>query len=130
MPKLRYVFLLLLCLCLTSCAGLLLGAAAGVGGYKWYEGALTVVYQAPYEKTWDASLKALEDMGLTIENKTEKLGSGTISTKEDTNNKKVTIKVEYKSAEETELTIRVGLFGDKNASNLIKDKIEGILSKK
>jgi len=133
MIRLRYVFLLLLCLCLTSCAPVLLGAAgaaAGIAGYKYYNDVLTVVYEAPFDNTWDASIKALEDMGLTIDDKTKKMGTGKISTKEDADNKTVNITIEYKSAQETEVTIRVGLLGDENASNVIKDKIGGILFEK
>ncbi len=129
MSKLRYIFSLLLCLCLTSCVGLLVGAAAGVVSVKYFEGKLTVLYEAPYEDTWDASLKALEDLGLAIENKTEKpMGTGKISTKATKDNESVTITVEYKSTQETEVTIRVGLFGDEKTSNRIKDKISSTLS--
>ncbi len=95
------------------------------------EGDLTVIYEAPYENTWNASLKALEDLGLAIENKTEKpMGKGKISTKATKDNESVTLTVEYKSTQETEVTIRVGLFGDENASNRIKDKISSTLSLK
>ena len=132
MLKLRYIFSLLLCLCLTSCAPMLFlgGAAAGVGGYKYYNDVLTVVYEASFDNTWDASVKALEDLGFTIENKTEELGSGKISTKEDEKNKKINLTLEYRSAQETEVTIRVGLLGNKTASAVIKDKIESLLFKK
>ena len=102
------------------------GAVAGIGGYKYYEGELAVVYQAPYEKTWDASIRALEEMGYSIEEKTEKLGSGKIRTAED-HNKVVKMSLNYMSRDETEVKIRVGLLGDENASNVIKDKIGNIL---
>jgi uncharacterized lipoprotein len=106
------------------------GAAAGVGGYKYYVDVLTVVYEASFDKTWDASVKALEEMGFAIKDKTEKLGSNKISTKEDKNNKEVNISVNYISAGETEVTIRVGLLGDKRAANVINDKISSLLFKK
>jgi len=132
MLKLRYIFSLLLCLCFTSCAPMVFlgGAAAGVSGYKYLNDVLTVVYEASFDNTWDASVKALEDLGFTIENKTEELGSGKVSTKEDEKNKKVNLTVQYISAQETEVTIRVGLLGDKTASAVIKDKIESLLFKK
>lgn len=132
MSKLRYIFSLLLCLSLTSCAPMVFlgGAAAGAGGYKYYVDVLTVVYEASFDKTWDASVKALEEMGFAIKDKTEKLGSNKISTKEDKNNKEVNISVNYISAGETEVTIRVGLLGDKRAANVINDKISSLLFKK
>ena len=132
MLKLRYIFSLLLFLCITGCAPMLFlgGAAAGIGGYKYYKEILTVVYEAPFDDTWDASIKALEDMGFTIENQTKELGSGRISTREDEKNKKVNLTLQYKSPQETEVKIRVGLLGDENASNVIKDRITGFLYKK
>ena len=132
MLKLKYIFLSFLCLCITGCAPALLlgGAAAGIGGYKYYKEVLTVAYEAPFDNTWDASIKALEDMGYTIENQTKELGSGKISTREDEKSKKVSLTLRYKSVQETEVTIRVGLLGDETASNVIKDKIAGLLFKK
>ena len=129
MLKLKYTFLSFLCLCITGCAPMLLlgGAAAGISGYKYYKEVLTVVYEAPFDNTWDASIKALENMGFTIESQTKELGSGKISTKEDEKHKKVNLTLQYKSVQETEVTIRVGLFGDENASNVIKDKIASLL---
>jgi hypothetical protein len=69
-------------------------------------------------------------MGFTIENKTKELGSGKISTREDEKNKKVNLTLQYKSTQETEVKIRVGLLGDETASIYIKDKIAGLLFNK
>ena len=130
MSKARNIIPALLLISLTGCApvAFLAGAAAGVGGYKYYKGALTVIYQAPYEKTWDASLKALKEMGFGIEDKTRELTKGKISA-QLADNKTVTVSLKYISSSETEATIRVGLLGDENASNVIKDKIAEVLFK-
>jgi hypothetical protein len=104
------------------------GALVGVGGYKYVEGALNVIYQAPYEKTWNASIEALEALGYEISEKKEKIGSGKIYT-EGPETKKVTLSFKYISPQETDVTIRVGIFGDENASNVIKDKIADIIFK-
>lgn len=132
MSKLKYIFLLFLCFCITGCAPVLLlgGAAAGISGYKYYKEVLTVVYEAPFDNTWNASVKALENIGYTIENQTKELGSGKISTKEDEKRKKVSLTLQYKSVKETEVTIKVGLLGDEAASNVIKDKISSLLFNK
>lgn len=131
MRNLRYISSLFLCLCIAGCAPMIFlgGAAAGISGYKYYKEVLTVVYEAPFDNTWDASIKALEDMGFTIENQTKELGSGKISTKEDEKNKKVNLTLQYKSPQETEVKIRVGLLGDETASNVIKDRIASSLYK-
>ena len=54
---------------LAGCSALVLfgaGTAAGIAGYKWYEGALTVIYEAPYIEAWEGTLKALEKMELEM----------------------------------------------------------------
>jgi len=130
MVKRKYLIVLLLCFCLASCApaAFVVGTAAGLGGYKYYDGALNVIYQAPYMKTWDATLKTLEEMGFLIETKKHDLTSGKISAKR-ADGKDVSVALKYRSSEETEAKIRVGFFGDENASNVIKDKIGQVLFK-
>lgn len=129
--KERYLLPVLFCFFLASCAPLGLfaaGTAAGIGGYKWYQGALNVIYQAPYMNTWDAALKVLEEMEFTIESKKHDSTTGKIVAKR-ADEKPVTISFKYRSSEETEVTIRVGLFGDRNASMVIKEKIRSKLFK-
>lgn len=130
MIKNRIISCLLFLILVSGCAPLVFvgGALVGVGGYKYIEGKLTVIYQAPYEKTWESSIKALEALDYKIADKTEKLGSGRIYT-EGPETKKVTLSLAYISAEETEVGIRVGLLGDEHASNVIKDKIGDIVFK-
>jgi uncharacterized lipoprotein len=114
-----------LLLFLTGCGALVVfgaGTAAGVAGYKWYEGALTVLYEAPYIKAWDATLKALEKMESKIKSQKHDLTEGTIKA-ELQDKKSVTISLSYKSAQQTEVVIRVGFFGDKNASDVIQENI-------
>ena len=115
----------LLCFSLSGCGALILfgaGTAAGVTGYKYYEGTLTVVFQAPYMETWDATLAALEDLKLKVESSDHDLTSGKITARRS-DGKAVTVSLEYKSARETEAVIRVGIFGDEAASIAIKEKI-------
>jgi len=130
MSKARKIFPVLLLISLAGCApaAFLAGAAAGVGGYKYYQGALTVIYRAPYEKTWNASLKAMEEMGFTIENESRELSKGKIGAKL-ADNRPVTVSLEYISSSETEAVIRVGVLGDEEASNVIKNKIAEVLFK-
>jgi hypothetical protein len=110
---------------ITGCGALVVfgaGTAAGVAGYKWYEGSLTVIYEAPYIKAWDASLKALEKMESSIQSQKHDLTKGTIKA-ELQDKKSVTISLSYKSAQQTEVVIRVGFFGDKNTSDVIQENI-------
>jgi len=131
MIKCRYLLLVLLCLCLVSCAPLLFfgaGTAVGVGGYKWYKGAMTVIYQAPYMETWDATLRAATAMNLEIKSQKHDLTSGKIEAKR-ADKKVVIISLKYVSAKETEVAIRVGMFGDRGASEAIKEAIRKELFK-
>jgi len=132
MIRWKSFLILLLCFPLTGClagAGFLAGAAAGVGGYKYYEGKLTVIYQAPFMETWDATLKAFDRMNLKVESSEHNLTSGKIKGKQ-ADNTPVTVSLEYKSAQETEAGIRIGILGDKNASMAVKEEIRKQLFKK
>lgn len=131
MMKWRYLLPVSFFLFVASCAPLafVAGTAAGIGGYKYYQGSLSVIFQAPYMETWDATLKALEDMGFQMESKKHDLTSGRIKAKL-ADSKPVTVSLKYRSSNETDAVIRVGLFGDENASHVIKDKIGKRLFKK
>ncbi len=129
MIKKEWIVVLVLMGLLSGCAPLAFfgaGAAAGVGGYKYYKGALIVLYEAPYMETWDASLKALEEMGLVVLKAEHDLTTGKIKAKR-ADGKEVTLTFEYKSARTTEVQIRVGIFGDEEASMVIKEKIRQVL---
>jgi hypothetical protein len=131
MMRVKWMVPIVLCLLLTGCAAGAFfgaGAAAGVASIKWYQGGLTVVFEAPFMETWDASVKALKDMKLKIERSDHDLTSGKIhATRAD--EKDVTISLKYRSARETEAVIRVGLFGDKDASGAIQEQIRTLLIK-
>jgi len=127
--KLKLALLGLVCILMSSCVYLgffAAGTAAGIGGYKYRNGVLMVVYEAPYMDTWDASLKAVQEMGLRVIRSAHDLTAGIIEAKR-IDNKSVTIKVEYKSSKETKVGIRVGIFGDEEASKVIKEKIRRVL---
>jgi len=104
------------------------GTAAGVAGYKYYRGALTVVYEAPYMDTWDATLKAVENMNLQLQEQKHDLTTGKIVAKR-ADKKDVHISIKYMSSEETEVVIRVGFFGDQEGSMAIKEEIRKVLFK-
>ncbi len=124
MLKKRYIVAILFMVYFTSCAPLVFfaGTVTGIGSYKYYHGVLTVVYEAPYIETWEATLQSLDEMGITIERKKHDLTSAKIVAKQP-DKKTVTISILYKSSQETEMTIRVGFFGNKDASDRIKEKI-------
>ncbi len=125
MIKGRFLLPVLCCFFIASCAPLFYfgtGTVAGVVAYKYYKGTLTVIYQAPILKTWDATLKVLEGMKLKIKTKDHDQTSGKI-TAIRADSKPVIISLKYISSQETEVVIRVGFFGDKNISMIIKEEI-------
>ena len=123
--------LLFITLALSGCTSLVLfgaGTGMGVGGYKYVKGSFIVIFQAPYMRTWDATLKALENMNFKIQTQEHNLTAGMIEGK-GADDQWVRISVEYKSSQETEVVIRVGLFGDEGASMAVKEEIRKVLIK-
>ena len=102
------------------------GAAAGVTGVKYYEGALTAVFQAPFDRTWNAAEKTLERRKVDIEVRNRELGSGRLSGR-DFRGTPHTISLEYVVPEETKVVIRVGHLGDKDESMAVKEEMRKIL---
>lgn len=126
----KYVSLAAALFFLSGCGAMIVagaGAAAGIAGYKYYQGALTVVYKAPFKKTWDASLTALKRMDCKIESAKNDITSGTIWG-EFSDGKGVSISLTYRSVSETEAVIRVGALGEKEAALIVKDEIGKALS--
>lgn len=122
----RMITLFACCMLLAGCAAPLVffgaGTAAGVGGYKYYEGVLNVTYKAAYIDTWDAANRAAKNLQLVVTSATHDLTAGKIVARR-ADGDRVTISLEYKSAGETLVGIRVGTLGDKNASGTIAAQI-------
>lgn len=127
MKKVRYFFGILVgCVLLSACAAPLVffgaGTAAGVAGFKYYEGVLIVTYKAAYIDTWDATNKAFRDLKLTVESAEHDLTEGKVVAKR-ADGKRVVAVLKYVSTKETEAKIRVGTLGDKKASGTIAEQI-------
>lgn len=127
--KKNWAALGLLLLCTAGCAPIVLlgaGGAAGAAGYKFSQGALLVIYEAPYMETWDATLLALGGMNLKVKKQQHDITRGKIEAQRS-DETSVVISMKYRSPEETEVSIRVGVFGDKDTSMLIKEEIRKTL---
>ena len=98
------------------------GTAAGVAGYKYYEGVLSVTYKAPYIDTWEAANRAAKDLRFVVTSAKHDLTEGKITARR-ADGDRVTISLKYKSANETQVGIRVGTLGDKDASGTIAEQI-------
>ncbi len=125
MRRLLLGFVLIGVLGLCSCAAVLVGAGAGIGiaGYKFVEGQLEVSYIAPYDKVWQATKLALSDLHITTE-KVEKDAINAEIKAKKADGKMVIIKIKNKPSGMVWVGIRVGIFGDKDASMIIKKAID------
>ena len=105
------------------------GSGAGIAGYNYYMGEMTVIFEANFMDTWDATVTALNDMQIYMDRKEHGLTKGKILAKR-ADNKPIRITIEYKSSEETEVGIRIGRLGDKDTSVAITQKTREVLFEK
>ena len=122
--------LAILILVSSGCTAALIGGAAvgaGTGTFVYLKGELKTDYKQSFDSVWKACEKTVADMrGLDVMPAKE-IGKGKIAAVID--GEKVDISVTYKAKNLTTVSIRVGLIGNKQSSQLIHDKIEENLSK-
>jgi hypothetical protein len=120
-----------ICLLAAGCAPLVVGGAAvgsASGTYLWINGEMKTDYYSSFDRTWAACEKAIADMkGVDVEPNKE-IAQGTIVA--FINDEKVTFSIKYKAKNQTTVSIRVGLIGNKLSSQLLHDKISDNLVKK
>ena len=97
-------------------------AAAGAGAYYYVKGDLKRTYEAPMEKTWEATIKSVEELKLTVESQKHDGLSGVITGK-TADAKTFEINLKRLAEKSTEVGIRIGTFGDRVKSEAIHDKI-------
>ncbi|MDP1991587.1 MAG: DUF3568 family protein [Syntrophales bacterium] len=116
---------------ISGCAVALVGVAAvgaGSGTYYYINGEMKTDYYQSFDATWSACQRSVADMrGVDVEQDKE-IGNGKIAAV--INDEKVKITVLYKAKNVTTVSIRIGLLGDKLASQLIHDKIGDNLLRK
>lgn len=130
--KLRLIAVLLLGgVCILSGCGVLLfgGAVAGgaAGSYVWVNEELKTDYPASFDRTWTATEKTVAGMRGTQVEPVKEISQGTINTVID--EEKVRIYVSYKEKNLTNVAIRVGVVGNRLASQRLHDHISENLKK-
>ena len=123
------MFLALFSLSLCGCAVALLAGGALVGGLgtaHWASGKLTQEVDVPYEKTIEASKSALESLGLDIVRVTKKKNIAQVMSKY-TDRKTIWIDIHNVSQTVSRIQIRVGAISDKEAAQIILDRIKKYL---
>jgi len=124
--KLRLIVVLLLggvCL-LSGCEVLLFGGAiagGATGSYVWINEELKTDYPASFDRTWTATEKTVAGMRGTQVEPVKEISQGTINAVID--DEKVRIYVSYKEKNLTSVAIRVGVVGNRLASQRLHDHI-------
>lgn len=127
--KKQYILILVLALFVLSASGcglLVAGAAGGAGTAYWLANKLSDEVSAPYERTISAAKSALNsmDMALVQETKSDTVAQ-LISKYKD--GSQVWIDIRPVTSAATKIEIRVGIRGDKAASNEILERIKAYL---
>jgi hypothetical protein len=97
-------------------------AAVGAGAYYYVKGDLKRNYDAPMDKTWDATVRALETLQINVESKQHDALTGVIKGKL-ADGKSLTVNVKRLGENLTEVGVRVGTFGDREKAEAIHEKI-------
>lgn len=120
----RSIWLLLILLS-TGCAAAVVGGAAAVGTYTYVAGQLKYTHNGNLENTYQAGLKACSTLNLMILKQDKKLSTASLRVKEG--DRDIWIKFKATSSTTTEVSIRVGYFGDEVASKRIHEAIRNNL---
>jgi hypothetical protein len=105
------------------------GVGAGVATVAYIKGELKITYAASLNPTWDAALSALKELQINVHDSKKDATKGDIAaTKAD--GTKVAITLEPAGPDTTTVKIRVGTFGDEDASRVIHRKIASNLGVK
>ncbi len=105
------------------------GAGAGVATVSYVKGELRTTYAASLNRAWEATLSALKDLQLNVRSSKKDATEGDIeATKAD--GTKVKINLEPTGPDTTSVRIRVGMFGDEEASRIIDRQIASRLGVK
>ena len=112
----------------SGCALFVVGgvAAAGVGGYVYIKGEVKSTEGASLDRAWPATLAAMKDLGYPIAKQGKDALAGEL-TAHNASGKEVYIYLKKVSDTATEISIRVGTFGDENLSRTILMKIKSHL---
>lgn len=126
-----WLALFALSLMLEGCTLLIAGAAggAGAGTVAYVKGEFKATYAAPLNRTWEASLEALEALDIQVSRAEKDAAGGTIeATRADGTS--VKLSVTPGGPDTTTVKIRIGTFGDQEASQAIHRQIAAQLGTK
>jgi hypothetical protein len=112
---------LLLALLLTAgCAAIIVGAGAGAGVYTWVKGVLIRSYAKDFDHTESATIRSLDYLKITIDEKNRTGGTTTIKARQN-DGSPVSVKIQTVRDDMTEVAVRCGYVGywDRKNAELI-----------
>lgn len=107
---------------MSGCAAVVVGAGAGAGAYAYSKGELKSVEAASLDKVYKAVEKTVTEMNFVVETKSKDALVGEVVCK-GAGDKTIKIKLKFVTDKTTEVSIRVGFWGDENFSYQILKKI-------
>jgi len=107
---------------LQGCVAVVVGAGAA-GTVAYVRGDLESVEPKDINTVYQATLKAVEQLELSVSKKTKDAMSAEIVA-HDSQDKKITIKLGATAEGATKLSVRIGTFGSETKSRLIYDQIK------
>jgi len=106
------------------------GAAAGVGTAQYISGELKQAYASPMDKTWNASLAAVEELKMkTTEKYIDNLDQNRVIKGKIGEKKDFQIALEAMAKDVTMVKVRIGVFGDEEYSKKVQEVIAKNLKK-
>ena len=118
------IVLLLMAGTLQGCPLILLGggAAGGAAGVAYAKGELEQVHDAPYDRVWDATLRALRTLNIAVsETQKDQISAKAVGTRAD--GIAVVVSVLPVTKDSTSVRVRIGNFGDRPTSERIQGQI-------
>ena len=97
-------------------------AAVGAGTYYYIKGDLKRNYEAPMDKTWEATIKSVEELKLTVESQKHDGLSGVIKGK-TADEKGFEINLKRLGENSTEVGVRIGTESRKKIEHMLETKV-------
>ncbi len=116
------LFFILFCFSLSGCAAIVAGGAGAGATYAYLQGWLERDYEVTLDQAHKASIAAVQNLGMVVEEDVREVGSAKIkASKGDQTN---WIHLTSKGRKLTTISVRTGLLGDEAASKAIHGEIE------
>lgn len=127
--KKTVVLLGLLVFTFTGCSMVVGDRVVGVdsGKFIYTDGTAKSDFRYSYDRVWDAAVKTINDMKPSSIATDRKISRGEIDAV--VSDEKVKLTVAYSAADETAVSVRVGLTGNKLVSQMVLDRIKENLAK-